>query len=295
MKTHTSHDKGGGHAFPGQAPAPAWPWVTAWPGPSQRQPPRSLSEPPDAPTATLPSGVRYIRLPRRGTARGAALAAPTGSGEGGEDGSGDAGDAHGWAAAAGALRDAHGGTCGHESSSTVGERCTDGADMARVRGPAAAAHRLDESRRAPGRPLVGGSRGTAPGTQTPSCRPLQRRWSGRQRIGHPHACTQTRPLHAQAVCMAHAAGAHLHRFIEWVESVILKCSDAAWSTHLMSRCRIYRRQNHALDLLATASTCRTAAPNEHGESANSTSPSGVVGSAKFRTPSGRHWHATSGT
>ena len=108
-------------------------------------------------------------------------------------------------------------------------------------------------------------------------------------------CTQTRPLHAQAVCMAHAAGAHLHRFIEWVESVILKCSDAAWSTHLMSRCRIYRRHNHALDLLATASTCRTAAPNEHGESANSTTPSGVIGSAKFRTPSGRHWHATSGT
>ena len=95
MKTHTSHDKGGGHAFPGQAPAPAWPWVTAWPGPSQRQPPRSLPEPPDAPTATPHSGVRYIRLPRRGTARGAALAAPTGSGEGGEDGSGDAGDAHG--------------------------------------------------------------------------------------------------------------------------------------------------------------------------------------------------------
>ena len=124
MKTHTSHDKGGGHAFPGQAPAPAWPWVTAWPGPSQRQPPRSLPEPPVAPTTTAHSGVRYIRLPRRGTARGAALAAPTGSGEGGEDGSGDAGDAHGWAAAAGALRDAHRGTCGHESSSTVGERCT---------------------------------------------------------------------------------------------------------------------------------------------------------------------------
>jgi hypothetical protein len=171
----------------------------------------------------------------------------------------------------------------------------DGADMARVRGPAAAAHRLDESGRAPGRPLVGGSRGAAPGTQIPSCWQLQRRWSGRQRIGHPHACTQTRPLHAQAVCMAHAAGAHLHRFIEWVESVILKCSDAAWSTHLMSRCRIYRRQNHALDLLATASTCRAAPPNEHGESANSTTLSGVVGGAKWCTPSGRQWHATSGT
>ena len=43
-------------------------------------------------------------------------------GEGGGGGSGDTGDAHGRAAAAGALRDAHSRTCGHESSSTACER-----------------------------------------------------------------------------------------------------------------------------------------------------------------------------
>ena len=40
-------------------------------------------------------------------------------GEGGGSGSGDTGDAHGRDAAAGALRDAHSRTCGHESSSTA--------------------------------------------------------------------------------------------------------------------------------------------------------------------------------
>ena len=61
------------------------------------------------------------------SARAATLAAPTGGGEGGGGGGGgssDTRDAHGRAAAAGALRDAHRGTCGHESSSTAGERCT---------------------------------------------------------------------------------------------------------------------------------------------------------------------------
>ena len=43
-------------------------------------------------------------------------------GEGGGGGGGDTGDAHGRAAAAGALRDAHSRTCGHESSSTACER-----------------------------------------------------------------------------------------------------------------------------------------------------------------------------
>ena len=43
-------------------------------------------------------------------------------GEGGGGGSGDTGDAHGRDAAAGALRDAHSRTCGHESSSTACER-----------------------------------------------------------------------------------------------------------------------------------------------------------------------------
>ena len=40
---------GGGDAAPGLRTAPAWPWVTAWPGPARREvPPRGLSEPPAA-------------------------------------------------------------------------------------------------------------------------------------------------------------------------------------------------------------------------------------------------------
>ena len=44
--------------------------------------------------------------------------------------------------------------------------------------------------------------------------------------------------------MADWAGAHLHTFIEGVQLEVLACSDAACSTHLLSRCRMYERIEH---------------------------------------------------
>ena len=44
--------------------------------------------------------------------------------------------------------------------------------------------------------------------------------------------------------MADWAGAHLHTFIEGVPLKVLACSDAACSTHLLSRCRMYERKEH---------------------------------------------------
>ena len=46
---------------------------------------------------------------------------------------------------------------------------------------------------------------------------------------------QACPLRVQEVCVAVGAGAHLHRFIEWVHAVLLACSVATCSTHLRHR------------------------------------------------------------
>ena len=44
--------------------------------------------------------------------------------------------------------------------------------------------------------------------------------------------------------MAVGSGAHLHGFIEWVDPKLSACSDAAFSTHRLGRCRMYDAENH---------------------------------------------------
>ena len=62
-----------------------------------------------------------------------------------------------------------------------------------------------------------------------------RRWSSRQPEGMTRHVRLACPLRAREVCVAVGAGAHLHRFIEWVHAVLLACFVAAWSKHLPHR------------------------------------------------------------
>ena len=101
-------------------PAPAWSWVTAWPGLTRREPPRRLSGPPDA-LATAHSDQTSVTRARDERREGARAAPPgTGEGDGGDSGSsGDAGDVGGRVAAAAALRDARARTCARTTGLTA--------------------------------------------------------------------------------------------------------------------------------------------------------------------------------
>ena len=126
---HAGDLKGGRHASPGSQPVLKWSWVTAWPGPGQREPPRR----PSVPLALSPTpapGPSVTPGPRR-RARGRSGAAPAGPGGGGGGGGsgGVAGDAGCRAAAVSALRDAHNRVCGHGTGHT---RCQQGHRMGRM-------------------------------------------------------------------------------------------------------------------------------------------------------------------
>ncbi len=63
----TGGNEGGGEPDPGRSPAPAWPWMTAWPGPARRKPPRGRTEPPtgaagDRVPSPMPSSTSAVVL-----------------------------------------------------------------------------------------------------------------------------------------------------------------------------------------------------------------------------------------
>ena len=64
--------------------------------------------------------------------------------------------------------------------------------------------------------------------------------------------------------MAAGSGAHLHGFIEWVDPKLSACSDAAFSTHWLGRCRMYDAENHGFRWRPRGSKRSGAVRSEHG-------------------------------
>ena len=122
-----------------------------------------------------------------------------------------------------------------ESTETAAVSSSNGrerAEWARVRGLAPAAH-LRKRLRAPPRRHPSGGGGERP-------RRTQRRhsaaptaWERLRAEAHDH---ERHPLHTPAHGAVAAAGAQLLWLKEGLKAVLSKCSDAASSTHLLSRC-----------------------------------------------------------
>ena len=119
-----------------------------------------------------------------------------------------------------------------ETATVSGSHGREGAEWARVRGVAPAAHLRERPRAPPSRHPSGG------GGERP--RRTQRRhsaaptaWERLRAEAHDH---ERHPLHAPAHGAVAAAGAQLLWLKEGLKAVLSKCSDAASSTHLLSRC-----------------------------------------------------------
>ena len=88
--------------------------------------------------------------------------------------------------------------------------------------------------------------------------------------------------------MAAGSGAHLHGFIEWVDPKLSACSDAAFSTHRLGRCRMYDAENHGFRWRPRARKGRRAARNNRGAMSTREVVEAVVVTARHRRPALRH-------
>ena len=135
----------------------------------------------------------------------------------------------------------------------------------------------------PPSPPGGRRRGAAPPTQTQATGGSHSMGTAGSRSHAASALTQACPLPVEEVCRAAGAGAHLHGFIERVESMLSTCSDAPPSTYLQHRSSLHGAVKRAKlrdpQLEGTRMPRQIDTCIEHGdEGSGSWSSRGVAGS-----------------